>query len=252
MMHSPASHAHPHSCDACTLSRSFCPSGSVRGMIDRVKASSLYESGATAFHEAEPCHSVFLVCRGRVKLLTASRTGRTLLLRLAGEGELLAAADAVAGAPYSYSAVAAEPAVLSAIPRDTFLRLITSYPTIARRLTDALCEQYQFAREETRFLGFGETSSARLARLLMTWGSDDGTEDPSRPGHIPPYVTHTDLAQAIGATRETVTRILSDFKHRGFIVRDDEAIVIRNARELSNVADGRSARASDEDAKPTG
>lgn len=245
MNHPPASRAHHYPCDSCVLNRSFCPTGSIRGVIDRLKTSNSYESGSAAFHEADECHSVFMVCRGRVKLLTASRTGRTLLLRLAGEGELLAAADAVAGVPYSYTAVAAEATVLSMIPRDTFLRLVASYPVIARRLTDALCAQYQFAREETRFLGFGDTSSARLARLLISWGSDDGTESHGQHAHIPAYVTHTDLAQAIGATRETVTRILSDFKHRGLIVRDDEAIVIRNAGELSHVADAESTRVSE-------
>jgi CRP/FNR family cyclic AMP-dependent transcriptional regulator len=237
MNHPPASHAHPHSCAACTLGKSFCPTDAIRPVIDRLKTSTLYEPGCTAFYETETCHSVFLVCSGRVKLVTASRAGRTLLLRLAGEGELLAAANAVAGTPYSYSGVAAEPTVLSAIPRETFLRLVSSYPELAGRLSRSLSEEYEFAREETRFLGFGDTSSARLAHLLINWAADDGTER-HRPAHIPAYVTHTDLAQAIGATRETVTRILSDFRQRGVIVRDDESIVIRDADELSHLAGG--------------
>lgn len=236
MNHSPAARAHPHSCVACTLKKSFCPPGAIRDVIDRLKTSNLYEPGSTAFHETEPCHSVFLVCSGRVKLMTASRAGKTLLLRLAGEGELLAAADAVAGVAYSYSAIAAEPTVLSAIPRETFVRLVASYPTLAGRLTNALCEQYEFARKETRFLGFGETSTARLARLLMQWTADDGTEDHQQAPHIPAYVTHTDLAQAIGSTRETVTRILSDLRERGVIVRDHDAIFIRNADALAHLA----------------
>lgn len=237
MNHSPASHAHPHSCSVCTVGRTFCPTDAIRGVIDRLKTSSLYEAGCTAFHETETCHSVFIVCSGRVKLVTASRGGRTLLLRLAGEGELLAAAEAVAGVPYACSAIAAEPTVLAAIPRETFIRLVSSYPELARRLTKSLSEEYGFAREETRFLGFGETSSVRLAHLLISWATDDGTER-HQPAHIPAFVTHADLAQAIGSTRETVTRILSDFRHRGVIVREDESIVIRDADELSHLARG--------------
>lgn len=237
MNHPPASRALPHPCAACTFTRSFCPTNEIRGVIDRLKTSILYEAGSTAFHEGERCHSVFIVDSGRVKLVTGSRTGRTLLLRLAGDGQLLAAADAVAGVPYSYSAVAVEPAVMSSIPRETFLRLVASYPELALRLTKSLSEEYGFARQETRFLGFGETSAARLAHLLIDWATDDGTET-HQPTPLPPYVTHTDLAQAIGSTRETVTRILSDFRHRGVIARNGESIVIRDVAELSHLAEG--------------
>jgi CRP/FNR family cyclic AMP-dependent transcriptional regulator len=212
----------------------FCPTGELRVILDGLKTSSAFEPGAVAFHESAPCHSVFIVCEGRVKLTTASRSGQTLLLRLAGAGELLAAADAVSGVPYSSSAVAVEPSILASIPRETFLRLVGSYPAVACRLTRSLSAEYKFAQHETRFLGFGETSTARLARLLIDWATDErgGGATP----HIPAYITHTDLAQAIGATRETVTRILSELRHRGVIAREQEAIVIRDAVELAALA----------------
>lgn len=237
MTHPPASRALPHPCAACALRQSFCPTGEIRGVIDRLKTSVLYDAGFVAFDESEPCHSVFIIGSGRVKLMTGSRTGRTLLLRLAGEGELLAAADAVAGVPYSYSAVTVEPTVMSSIPRETFLRLVATYPELGQRLTKSLCEEYRLARRETRFLGFGETTTSRLARLLLSWAGDDGTKS-HRPAPLPSYVTHADLAQAIGATRETVTRILSDFRQRGIITRDGDSIVIRDAEALSGLAGG--------------
>ena len=116
----PASRVHPYSCAACTVQRSFCPlPEDLRVVFERLKTSAAYGKGEVVFHETDACHSVFVVCEGSIKLLTASSQGKVLLLRFAGPGELLGLAEAVQGhAPYECSAIAAEPSIVAIIPRD--------------------------------------------------------------------------------------------------------------------------------------
>ena len=233
----PVSRVRPHSCNTCPLHQSFCHfPEKLRTAFDGLKTTVSYRKGEAVFDEGDRCHSVFAVCEGSVKLVTASSEGRTLLLRFARPGEMLALAEAVLGpGPYACSAVAAEASILAVIPRDTFIRFISSYPEAGVALTVALSQQYKFAQRETKFLGRGDTSTIRLARLLLEWSAERGTAAADGV-HIPLHVTHGDLAQAIGSTRETVTRILGNLTRDRLVERRDDEIVILHADELSRLA----------------
>ncbi len=233
----PVPRVQPHSCETCTVRHAFCPlPADLRATFESLKTSVAYRRGDVAFHEADLCHSVFIVCEGRVKIVTASTEGRVLLLRFAGPGEILGLAEAVLGpVPYEYSVIAVEPTVFAVVPSQTFVRFLSSYPELCVRLTVALSAQYKEAQRETRFLAFGETSTARLARLLLDWSEERGEETADGGVRIPSRVTHTDLAQSIGSTRETVTRILSSLSHRGIVERTSDDILIRSTNELSRL-----------------
>jgi len=230
----PVSPVRPHSCTTCPLHQSFCHlPETLREAFDGLKTTVTYRKCEVVFHEGDRCHSVFAVCEGSVKLVTSSSEGRTLLLRFARQGEMLALAEAVLGpTPYGCSAICAEPSILAVIPRATFIRFISSYPEACVALTVALSEQYKYAQRETKFLGMGDTSTVRLAHLLLEWAGERGTAVTDGV-HIPLHVTHGDLAQAIGATRETVTRILGNLTHSGIIERRADGIVILHSDELA-------------------
>ena len=232
----PVPRAQPHPCSTCTVQRSFCSlPEDLRAVFDKLKTSAAYAKGEVAFHESDLCHSVFVLCQGSLKLVTASSEGKVLLLRFAVPGDLLGAAEALRGdVPYECTAIAAEPSVLAIVPRDTFLRFIGSYARASLRLVVALSEQYKALQQETKFLAFGETSTARLARLLLDWSARCGNRavDGAR---IPSHITHTELAQSIGATRETVTRVLGNLSHRGIVERRPDEIVIHCNNELERL-----------------
>lgn len=232
----PVSRVRPHSCSMCPLHQSFCHfSDKVRAAFDGLKTTVTYWRGEVVFHEGDRCHSVFAVCEGSVKLVTASREGRVLLLRFARPGEMLALAEAVLGpGPYGCSAIVAEPSILAVMPRDTFMRFINSYPEACLALTLALSEQYKFAQRETKLLGLGETSTIRLSRLLLEWAEERGTAAADGV-HIPLHVTHGDLAHAVGSTRETVTRSLGNLTRNRLIERREDEIIIVDADALSRL-----------------
>ena len=226
-----------HCCATCVLHQSFCDfTEEVRSVFDGLKTTVTYRTGEVIFDEGTRCHSVFAVCEGRVKLATSSTEGRTLLLRVAGPGEVLGIAEAVLGSvPYECSAIATEPATAAVIPRETFIRFIRSYPKACLAMTVALSEQYKSAQREAKFLAFGETSTMRLARLLLEWAA--ARRDPNAGGmHIPLRMTNTDLAQAVGSTRETITRILGNLFHDGVIERSMNGFVIIRPDELARLS----------------
>jgi len=203
--------------------------------FDEVKTTIRREKGEVLFHEFEPCHSVFVVTLGRMKLITSSREGNALILRFAGPGDVLGAAEALHGTAYGASAIVLEPVVLAAVPRDTFLRFINTYPAAAFWLTGVLSEQYTAAQRQAKFIAFGQTSAARLARRLLEWSSEHGRSDTDGI-HIPMQVTHSDLAQATSSTRETITRVLRLLRDRGVVERKPDEVVIRKPDELKRLA----------------
>jgi CRP-like cAMP-binding protein len=216
------------SCTACAVHRTFCNfSGEVRAAFNDIKTSVSYRKGETVFHEGDLCRSVFAICDGSVKLITTSNEGRVLLHRFARPGEMLGLAEVLGAAAYDCSAIAAESSILAVIPRDTFLRFIGSYRQACLGLTVALSEQYKFAQREARFLGFGETSTVRLMELLLEWSDEHGVIE---------GVTHGDLAQAIAASRETVTRLLGRLSRAGIIERRGDSIIVLRSNELARIS----------------
>ena len=236
MSHPPAPRTHAHPCAGCPVAGSFCSfSPEVRAVFDGLKTATSLEKGDVAFHDAGPCHSVFVVCSGRMKLVMSSKEGRSLLLRFAGRGQLLGLPEAMLpDTRYQSSAIAVEPTVLAVIPRETFQRFIGSYKEACAHLNYTLSEQYRLAQREARFLALGDTSTARLAHLLLEQIAQSGVlmEDGI---HIPLHVTHFELAQSIGSTRETITRVLGHLHHRGVLDRTEDGIVVHAPEELDRL-----------------
>lgn len=231
----PVSRVRPHSCSACPLQQSFCQfPEELRAAFDGLKTTVAYPRGETIFYEGNPCRSVFAVCEGSAKLITSSTDGRSLLLRFVLPGEMLGLAAVLGPSPYESSAIAAEDSILAVIPRDRFLRFIGTYPEACLALTLALSTQYKFAQREAKFLGLGDLSIVRLAHLLLEWSAQFGTAG-EEGAQIPLHVTHGDLAQAIGATRETVTRLLGNLSRAGLIERRGDALVVLRPAELARI-----------------
>jgi len=231
--------AHPQLCRDCKIARerSFCSlPRDVRSVLDELKAGVAYARGETVFGEGAPSRSVYIVCSGVLKLLNASDQGKVLLTRFALPGEMLGLAEALIAAPYECSAVAAEASTVSVVPRETLLRFVLSYPAAGLMMTSALAEQYRGVQREARFLAFGGTSAARLARLLLESSSDPDDRSVTCI-RIPQHVTHAELAESIGSTRETVTRVLSELARRGLIRRNRDGMVVVDREHLVALLD---------------
>jgi CRP/FNR family cyclic AMP-dependent transcriptional regulator len=218
VMPSPYNLAVADHCEQCPVrvTHSFCNMAPEPvEALDSIKFTAAYPKGALLFVEGEQPRGVFILCSGRAKLTTSSTEGRTLIVKIANHGEILGASAAILGKPYEVSAEMLEPSQVSFIRRDDFLRFLNSYSEACMHTAEQLSEKYEAAQREIRSLGLAHTTSEKLAKLLLGW-SDEG-EETAQGTRMQVLLTHEEIAQMIGTTRETVTRLLSDFKRKKLI-----------------------------------
>jgi CRP/FNR family transcriptional regulator len=225
-------------CAECTVRREgmFCDlAPETLVVLGRIKFTGIYPKGSMLFVEGEQPRGVFFICSGRVKLTTSSSEGKTLIVKVAEVGEVLGASAAILGKPYEVSAETIEPSQINFIRRDDFLRLLESHADVCMHTAQQLSEKYQSAQRDLRSLGLSQTTSVKLARLLEEWTRTRGEATP-KGTRITLLLTHEEVAQMIGTTRETVTRILSSFRKRGIIEIKGSSLFVLKQKELEAIA----------------
>jgi CRP/FNR family transcriptional regulator len=206
-------------CQECSFrsARQFCnmAAPAVQRM-DEIKFTAVYPKGSILFVEGEEPRGVFIICSGRAKLTTSSAEGKTLIVRIAEAGDVLGASSGILGAPYEVSAETLEPSQINFIRREDFMAFLNTHPEACLHTAQQLSAKYHSAQREIRSLGLSQSTSEKLARLLLDWSARSGEETPAGT-RLKVLLTHEEIAQMIGTTRETVTRLLSDFKRRKII-----------------------------------
>ncbi len=179
--------------------------------------------------EQEPCSLLFLL-EGRVKLTMNSSEGRRLTLGIAVPGDVLGLAALVTGRPYEITAVAQFPCRIRALPRKSFLDLLLRYPVAWQNSARLLGAEYKRGCDQLRIFGLGLTASKKLAMLLLQWCADGQQAEPGVRIHC--SLTHEEIGEYIGLSRETVTRNLTDFKNLDLVEQNGSVFFIPNLRAL--------------------
>ena len=221
-------------CTTCTLRQQpgrFCDlSNETLASMDSLKFTGIYPKGSLLFVEGEQPRGVFVLCSGRAKLTTSSSEGKTLIIKMAGAGEILGASATILGSAYEVSAETIEPAQVNFIGQNDFLRLLNSHADACMHTAKQLSEKYQAAQREIRTLGLSQTTSEKLAKLILGW-CEDGEKTP-KGVRLKVLQTHEEIAQMIGTTRETVTRLLSDFRRKKIIDVKGSTVFVAKAMDL--------------------
>ncbi|HET7710310.1 MAG TPA: Crp/Fnr family transcriptional regulator [Thermoanaerobaculia bacterium] len=221
-----------NSCSECARSveRLFCNmSPTTMSELDSIKFTGVYPKGSILFVEGEQPRGIFILCSGRAKLTTSSTEGKTLIVKIAEPGEVLGASAAILGKPFEVCAETIEPSQVNFIKRDDFLRFLGGHSEACLHVAQQLSEKYQSAQREIRSLGLAQTTSEKLAKLLLGW-CENGGDKTSKGVRLKVLLTHEEIAQMVGTTRETVTRLLSDFKRRKIVeVKGSTILVLRQA-----------------------
>jgi len=201
------------SCMGCKASREsfFCRfSPAVLRAIDEVSHHSVMPPGALLFVEGQTPRGVFILCSGKVKLSTTSKEGKVLILKQAEAGEALGLSAAISGTNYEMSAETASPCQLNFIGRRDFMALLQNESEVGVHAAMWLSHEFQGAYRDIHDLVLARSSSGKLARLLLSC-APPGFQG-SAELHLRSAMTHEEMAQRIGSSRETVTRLLSDLK----------------------------------------
>jgi CRP/FNR family transcriptional regulator len=174
-----------------------------------------YKRGAVIFMEGQPSGGVHILCSGRAKLSTYSEDGRAIILRIADAGETLGLGSVIAGGAYEKTAQALEECLVSFIAKKDFLEFVQKHHDAALNALRQLSSNYRKAHLQICSLGLSSSAGDKLARLLLQWC--DTRPANGGPIYIARAHTHVDIAEMIGSSRETVTRLLNDFKERGLV-----------------------------------
>jgi CRP/FNR family transcriptional regulator, cyclic AMP receptor protein len=202
--------------------------------FESIKLSSPHPTGSVLFMENEPARGVFLICSGKVKLSVSSKCGKTLILQMAKPGELIGLSASMSGVPYEVTAEVLYPSQVVFIRREDFLRFIHRFPEAYEAVIRQLNLQYGRACEQLRTIGLSTTAHEKLARLFLHWSSDDKQAKEANQIRVP--LTHEQIAACLGSTRETVTRTLSDFKHKHLVTLRGATVMIPDRSALMAIS----------------
>jgi CRP/FNR family transcriptional regulator len=178
---------------------------------------------------------VLFLLEGKVKVTLNSVDGRRLILGMAGPGDILGLAAVLSGLPYQISAEAQFPCQLTSMPRPAFLDFLVRYPIAGQNVGLQLSQEYIQACNQLCTLGIRVTSGTRLARLLLKWC--EGGSKTNSGMRIKCSLTHAEIGECIGMSRETVSRTLSDFKLRELVEQRGSTMVISSIQALETYAD---------------
>jgi CRP/FNR family cyclic AMP-dependent transcriptional regulator len=196
---------------------------------------SSYAANIVIFSERDTAHGVYVVLEGEIKLSLNSSEGRRLSLAIARKGEILGMASTLAGSPYDVTAETLYPAKVAHIGRREFLNFLTRHPEAYQVVIEELSRSVTKACDQLRTVGLSATAPEKLARLLLDW-SDSGQATECGGRRFRFSMTHEEIGEFIGASRETVTRTLSNFKHRHLVDFKGSMMTIPNRNALANYA----------------
>jgi CRP/FNR family cyclic AMP-dependent transcriptional regulator len=201
--------------------------------LSTITHASSYPKGATLFLEGQTGRGVFILCSGRVKLSTSSIDGRTLIVRLSEPGEVLGLPATVTGIPSELTAEVVEPTQANFVSREDFLGFLREYGDVAVRVAQQLGQTYHAAVAEMRTIGLSHSAGEKLARFILdlTTHHDSG----KGTGTAKLTLTHEEIAQMIGTSRETVTRTFGDLKRKNLVVVKGSTLTIKDRLGLERL-----------------
>lgn len=193
-----------------------------------------YKKGAFVFHEGDESEWLYIILRGKVKIVKHSSSGQETILEVHAVGDTIAEVAVIDGRPYPASAACLGESSLLKISRSQFMDLIGRYPTIAQEIIKGLGKRLRDIVATLSSLA-AQPVEKRLARTLLKFTERFGIAN-GQQVILDLSLTRQDLADIIGSTVETVIRTMTKLKNKGIISWEGKRIYIRDIKALSRLA----------------
>jgi CRP/FNR family transcriptional regulator, cyclic AMP receptor protein len=193
-----------------------------------------FARGDVLFHEGDPGDRLFVIRSGKIKLGRRSSDGRENLLSIQGPGEMFGELSLFDPGPRTATATVVADAELVELAHTDLVAWLEQHPTVAKHLLKALAHRLRRTNEALADLVFSDVPG-RVAKALLDLATRFGepTDEGVRVAHD---LTQEELAQLVGASRETVNKALADFAARGWVRREGRAVVLLDADRLERRA----------------
>lgn len=213
----------------------FCSlTGSHLLKLDRQKIAHEYERGQIIFYEGNPPLAVYCVCSGVVKLYKTGKNDKRVLIRLLGPGEIIGYRALVANEPYAATAEAVEETTICTISKEALESFLKDDFEITMRLMAKLASELRIS-EDQMVTRTQDPVRQRTARFLL-WLLDNLQPQSRKANKISVPLLREEMAQMIGTTPETLSRILREFANQGILALDRKNIAVTKPRVLRRVA----------------
>ncbi|MFL6080077.1 MAG: Crp/Fnr family transcriptional regulator [Ornithinibacter sp.] len=190
--------------------------------------------GEVLFHEGDEGDKLYIVTEGKVKLGRTSSDGRENLLAIQGPGQMFGELSLFDPGPRSATVTAVTDATFSSLSHEDLLKWLDGRPGVARGLLAQLAGRLRRANDVVADLVFSDVPG-RVAKALLDLAdrfgrtADDGV-------HVHHDLTQEELAQLVGASRETVNKALADFASRGWLRLEARAVLLMDVERLKRRA----------------
>ena len=191
----------------------------------------IFPVGSVIFVEGETPRGVFMLCSGRARLTASSAEGRMMIIRLVEAGEMLGLSGTLTGRPYRVTAEIVEPAHVRFLSKEHFRVLAAKHKEITAHAAYQMSEELHDAFDQVRSFGLSASTIERLLRLLQAEAQLKG-KPTSKGVRFQLSLTHESIAQMIGSTRETVTRLFSELKQKGLIETSGATVYLLESSEV--------------------
>ena len=229
-----------HKCLDCELrgSKFFCDlTAHDIQLFDAIKVTKAYPKGTTLFVEGQPSNSVYVLCQGKVKLSTCSPDGKIIILGIAEPGEILGLSSAINGIEYEATAETLELCQVNYVQTGDFVRFLESNSNACLSVARQLSRNYHTAYSQICALGLSESVADKLAKLFLNWSRNSIAiaNGNGSAMHLKNFFTHEEIAEMIGTSRETVTRVLRYFRENEILTLKGSNLVIHDRQRLKSV-----------------
>ena len=174
--------------------------------------------------ENEEGDTLFIIINGKVKVTTFSESGKEVIFSILNEGDFFGDMSLLDGKPRSATVISMEDSKLRLIRRYDFNNLIEKHPRIALRLLEELTLRLRKADERIESLAFLDVTG-RVAGILLQLAEEHG-EKTDTGSLIRSRPTHQELANMVGTTRETVSRVLKQLENKQYVSMNGKEINI--------------------------
>jgi CRP/FNR family transcriptional regulator, cyclic AMP receptor protein len=202
----------------------------LRSMVADVELS----RGDRLFDEGDAGDRLYVVLEGKIKLTRAASDGRENLLSVLGPGEMFGELSLFDPRPRTASAVAITDARLAALAHADLLNWLTGRPDVALHLLRALARRLRRANDVMADLVFTDVPG-RVAKALLSLAQRFGTQEAGML-RVTHDLTQEEIAQLVGASRETVNKALADFAHRGWLRLEGKSVLILEPERMGRRA----------------
>jgi CRP/FNR family transcriptional regulator, cyclic AMP receptor protein len=192
--------------------------------LGRLTSRRRFPKDTVVFFENEEGDSFFMILEGRVKVTILGDDGREVILSMLGPGDFFGEMALLDNEPRSATAIAVEETELLSLHRTDFQTVLTDNRSITSALIKVLTARLRRANHQISTLALLDVYG-RVARVIVDMAREEGRR--LRDGRIAfRRATHQEIANRIGTTRETVTRMLKDLERQGLIHIEGKEIVV--------------------------